>query len=119
MKPVSNQGWTYRGDLKAWHAEEPGSLLELSIQGQSILLMTHTIRGPMGRVSVQVDDLPAQTIDGWFSGTWGGYRNTTFVAEKLDPARHHRVRIKLLEEKSPESTGHGFSIYGIGAAGLP
>ena len=119
LKPVANQGWSYRPDLKAWHADAPGSSLELRLQGRSVLFMSQVIRGAMGRASVQVDDQPAKIIDGWFAGTWGGYRNTTVLAEGLAPEVAHRIKITLLEEKNAGSTGHGFSIYGLGAAGVP
>ncbi|MDB6137470.1 MAG: hypothetical protein JWO94_542 [Verrucomicrobiaceae bacterium] len=119
LKPVAGHGWTFRPDLKAWHAEKPGSTLELSVKGRSILFMSHVIRGAMGRARVQVDEQPAKVIDGWFSGTWGGYRSTTVVAEGLAPEATHRIKIELLEEKNPESTGHGFSLYGLGEAGVP
>ena len=121
LKPVANQGWTFQDGPKdkAWHAEEPGSVIEFEIKGSSILFMSHVIRGAMGRAEVQVDSLPPKTIDGWFSGTWGGYRSTAVLAEGLEAAATHRVRVKLLEEKADESTGHGFSIFGLGAAGVP
>jgi lysophospholipase L1-like esterase len=121
LKPVANQGWTFQDGPKgkSWHAEEPGSVIEFEIKGSSILFMSHVIRGAMGRAEVRVDDLPPKTIDGWFPGTWGGYRLTTAIGEGLDAKATHRVRVKLLEEKSPESTGHGFSIFGLGAAGVP
>jgi len=119
LKPVASQGWTFRPDLKAWHAERPGSTLELSVKGRSILFMSHVIRGAMGRAKVQVDDLPPKVIDGWFSGTWGGYRSTITLAEGLAPEAPHRIRIELLKDKNPESTGHGFSVYGLGEAGVP
>ena len=119
LKPVANQGWSYRADLKAWHADAPGSSLELSVQGRSVLFMSHVIRGAMGRASVQVDDQPAKIIDGWFSGTWGGYRSTTVLAEGLAPEKAHRIKVTLLEEKNAESTDHGFSIYGLDEPGVP
>ena len=119
LKPAASQGWTFRPELKAWHAEEPGSTLEFSVKGRSILFMSHVIRGAMGRAKVQVDDLPPKVVDGWFSGTWGGYRSTTVLAEGLAPEMPHRIKIELLEDKNPESTGHGFSLYGLGVAGVP
>ena len=116
---MASQGWSFRPELKAWHAEQPGSTLELSVKGRSILFMSHVIRGAMGRARVQVDDLPPKIIDGWFSGTWGGYRSTTVLAEGLAPETPHRIKIELLEDKSPESTGHDFSLFGLGEAGVP
>ena len=119
LKPAASKGWTFRPELKAWHSEVPGSTLEFSVKGRSLLFMSHVIRGAMGRAKVQVDDLQPKIIDGWFSGTWGGYRSTTVLAEGLAPDAPHRIKIELLEDKNPESTGHGFFLYGLGVAGVP
>lgn len=120
LKPLVNQGWTLQavGNNQAWHADQPGSTIEFELKGTSLLFMSHVIRGAMGKAEVQVDDLPPKTIDGWFSGTWGGYRATTVIADGLDASKPHRVRVKLLEAKDAESTGNGFSIFGLGAAGV-
>jgi hypothetical protein len=66
---------------------------------------------------MQVDDGPSVVRNGWFDQTWGGYQATFTLARDLKPGAH-RVRIKLLAEKSPESDGHEFCIYAIGAAGV-
>ncbi|MEZ0259329.1 MAG: GDSL-type esterase/lipase family protein [Chthoniobacter sp.] len=120
LKPPKNQGWTLQtvGKDAGWHADQPGSAIEFELKGTSLLFMSHVIRGAMGKAEVQVDDLPPKTIDGWFPGTWGGYRSTVVVADGLDATKPHRVRVKLLEAKDAESTGNGFSIFGLGAAGV-
>jgi len=117
LTPTANEGWTFLPKEKAWHSDQPGSVVEFVVKGRSILFMSHVIRGAMGRARVQVDDGTPKVIDGWFSGTWGGYRNTTVLAEGLDATAPHRVKVELLEEKNPESAGHGFSILGLGSAG--
>lgn len=120
LKPTANQGWTLQavGKDQAWHADQPGSTIAFELKGADLLFMSHVIRGAMGKAEVQVDDLPPKTIDGWFPGTWGGYRSTVVLAEGLDASKVHRVRVKLLEAKDAESTGNGFSIFGLGAAGV-
>jgi hypothetical protein len=120
LKPLANQGWTLQavGKDQAWHAERPGSTIEFELKGSALLFMSHVIRGAMGKAEVQVDDFPPKTVDGWFSGKWGGYRSTIVLADGLDASKPHRVRVKLLETKDPESTGTGFSIFGLGAAGV-
>jgi hypothetical protein len=57
------------------------------------------------------------TRDGWFEGTWGGYRGVCELARGLQPGKH-RVRIELLAEKNPQSTGYEFRVFGLGAAGV-
>lgn len=120
LKPLSHQGWscetTQPGD-KYWKADQPGSVLEFEITGQVILIMDWHIRGPMGQASARVDDRPPVLREGWFEQTWGGYRQTTLLARGLDPGKH-RVRIELLPDKNPQSTGHEFRVLGLGAAGV-
>jgi hypothetical protein len=120
LKPTANQGWTYDGKspwAKGWKSEVPGSVIEFEVEGQVILLTEWHIRGPMGRARVQVDDLAPATVEAWFEPTWGGWRCTHEIARGLKPGRH-RVRVELLEEKSPQSAGHEFRLLGIGAAGV-
>jgi hypothetical protein len=120
LNPLSNQGWNREagqsGD-KCWQASQPGSTIEFAVAGQVLLLMDWHIRGPMGQAHVQVDGRPPVLRDGWFDQTWGGYRQTTVLAQDLGPGKH-RVRIELLPEKNPQSSGHEFRVLGLGAAGV-
>ena len=75
------------------------------------------IRGPMGQAKVQVDDLPPVVREAWFDQTWGGYRMTTVLSRDLKPGQH-RVKIQLLSESNPQSTGHEFRLLGLGVAGM-
>jgi hypothetical protein len=117
LTPVKNEGWTYDKDNHWWKADKPGSVVEFEVAGRAIFAMTFTVRGPMGRANIQVDDLPPLKVDGWFDQTWGGYRPTWLLARDLKPNKH-RVRVELLEEKAADSTGHEFRIMGLGVAGL-
>lgn len=117
LQPLSNEGWTYTPEKKAWVSSTPGSVIEFTLSGTRIFLMDYHINGPMGKVRVQVDELPPVTRDGWFEKTWGGYRETLTLAQDL-PAGPHRVRFELLEEAHPQSTGHEFHILGLGTTGL-
>src|SRR5207249_2284426 len=85
------------------------------ISGRSIYLTWYRLRGAMGKAKVQVDDGPSKAIDGWFAGTWGGYRDTQSVAQNLSPGIH-RVGVQLLEEANPQSSGHEFRVLAVGAA---
>ena len=120
LKPLSNQGWTFeaaRPGGEYWAAEQPGSLIEFEVAGKVVLLMDWHIRGPMGQAKVRVDDQPPQVREAWFDQTWGGYRQTTVLARDLGPGKH-KVRIELLPEKNPQSTGHEFRVLGLGGAGI-
>ena len=120
LKPVANEGWTFdaaRPSEKCWKADKPGSAIEFEVEGTVVLIMDWHLRGPMGQAKVQVDDLPPVVREAWFDQTWGGYRMTTILARDLKPGKH-RVRIQLLSERNPQSTGHEFRLMGLGAAGV-
>jgi hypothetical protein len=120
LEPSANQGWSLEagqpGD-KYWKTVQPGSVIEFELAGQVVLLMDWHIRGPMGQASARVDERAPELREGWFDQTWGGYRQTTVLARDLGPGKH-KVRIELLPEKNPQSTGHEFRVLGLGAAGV-
>ena len=70
----------------------------------------------MGRATVRVDAGAPMTLEGWFDGTWGGYRQATEVGRNLAPGKH-RVRFELLGDHDSRSTGYEFVILGLGTAG--
>jgi lysophospholipase L1-like esterase len=117
LQPVSRSGWSYDENGQYWKADNPGSVIEFQAAGESVALTYVRNRGAMGRVKVQVDTSPPVILDGWFSGTWGSYRDTVTVADSL-PAGSHLVRVELLADRDPESTGHEFRITGLGVAGV-
>lgn len=117
LKPVRNNGWTLDEKNQCWRSDRPGSVIEFELEGQAIDVIHLVVRRAMGRATIQVDEGPAVVRDGWFDQTWGGYRANAVVARDLAPGPH-RVRIELLEEKSPESKGHEFCLYGLGAGGV-
>lgn len=117
LRPTSNVGWIYEPGARYWTSTKPGSVIEFQVPGRWISLMFYRLRGGMGKVKVQVDENPPTTLDGWFPGTWGGYRETAPLGDALPPG-DHRVRIELLAETNPQSPGHEFRILGIGAAGV-
>ncbi len=117
LTPVKNEGWTYDKANNCWKADQPGSVIEFEVSGRAVFAMTFTIKGPMGKANIQLDDLPPLKVDGWFSATWGGYQ-PTWLLPKVWKLGKHKVRVELLEEKDAESTGHEFRILGLGAAGL-
>ena len=117
LKPVANKGWSYDARFKCWRSTTPGSLLEFETAGRLICATHLVVRRGMGKARMQVDDGPSVVRNGWFDQTWGGYQATFTLARDLKPGPH-RVRIELLADKSPESDGHEFCIYAIGAAGV-
>jgi len=119
LKPLNNQGWKYEagpGAEKCWKADQPGSAIEFEVTGQAILFMDWHLHGAMGQASVRVDDRLPMMREAWFDQTWGGYRQTTLLARDLSPGKH-RVRVELLPENNPQSSGHEFRVLGLGTAG--
>ena len=120
LKPVANEGWTIgktqKGE-KCWKGNKPGSVIEFEVEGQAIATMVWYFRGPMGKAKMQLDDLPPTVVDSWVPYTWGGLRKTEELARDLKPGKH-RVRIEILEEKNPKSTGHEVHLLGLGALGV-
>lgn len=117
LEPLENQGFALTGEGrdKCWKATEPGSRLVFEVEGRVVLLMDFRLRGPMGKVKIQIDDRPALVRDTWFEATWGGFRETTELARDLAPGKH-RLTIEVLADQHPESTGHEYRLLGIGAA---
>jgi len=120
LQPSKNVGWVLEAKSssgKCWKAEQPGNTIEFEVIGKALLVMDWHLRGPMGQARVQVDDLPPVVREGWFDQTWGGYRMTSLLARDLKPGKH-RVKLELISEKNPQSTGHEFQLLGLGLAGV-
>ena len=120
ITPTKNEGWTI-GDQwpfgKCWNADKPGSVLEFEIEGTAISVSFWRVKKEMGIATVQVDDKPAQEMDGWFNADWGGYSPWQLVARDLAPGKH-KVRVELLDKKNPGSTGNKFEFLLLMGAGL-
>ena len=117
LKPLNNTGWTLDAKAQGWHSDAPGSVITFELDGTALFSMHHVIERAMGKAQVQLDGGAPVILDGWFSGTWGGYRSTSLLAKDLKPGKHV-VRIELLADKNPGSDGHAFTLYGLGAAGV-
>ncbi len=121
LEPTRNDGWevTQPGAFgRGWQTEKPGSVIEFRVRGSTIGVIFWRVKGAMGRVRAQVDDRDPVVLEGWFGATWGGYTPYQVVASGLDPGEH-TLRLTLLDEKHPESTGTQFQVRAIAAAGLP
>ncbi len=119
ITPTKSDGFT-QGDAwpfgKCWEATQPGSTLEFDVSGTTISLCFLRIKKDMGIAEAQVDDRPAVKLDAWFDQTWGGYSAWEMIARDLPPGTH-KLRIKVLDEKSPGSDGHRFQLQAVMAAG--
>ncbi|MBT3374198.1 MAG: SGNH/GDSL hydrolase family protein [Lentisphaerae bacterium] len=118
LKPTENSGWAYEEKGRptySWLASIPGSAIEFELAGEIFFVAYWRIRGPMGRARMTIDGQEPTVQDAWFAPTWGGYRHMVRVTAKAPGM--HRIRLELLPEKHPESTGTEFRLLSIGAAG--
>ena len=118
LKPVANTGWVLDDTnpwAKNWKAKTPGSVAEFEITGEQLFVSYFRIRGAMGRAKLTIDGAQPRVLDGWFEGTWGGYRAMEKLA--LGGPGKHRVKLELLAEKQAESTGNEFWLLCLGTAG--
>jgi lysophospholipase L1-like esterase len=115
------KGWKKADDPQfgpGWLATEPGSTLEVELDGTELALTYHHVKDDVGIIEVAVDGGPAKRIDAWFKEDWGGgYTPFVSLAEGLDPGKH-RVRVTLLEDRNPESNGHRFRLVCYMSAGM-
>jgi GDSL-like Lipase/Acylhydrolase family len=121
LTPVRYEGWQpHKGGRMGpgWVADAPGSIIEFDVEGTVVALAFHRIKGDMGIAEAQVDDLPPVKMNAWFDADWGGYTPFELVAKNLKPGTH-RLRVKLLDEKSEASNGHGFQIHAVFVGGRP
>lgn len=119
-QPSQVEGWEQKeGNFLGpwWESATPGSEIIIEAEGTAFCLFFWRIKGDMGRLSVQVDHREPVELEGWFEADWGGYLCAEQVASKLEPGRH-LLRLRLLESHNPESQGHRFCVYGLGAAGV-
>lgn len=119
LKPVVNNGWAFdpaHGWDAALKSAAPGSVVEFEIEGEQLFLTYWRIRGPMGKAKISVDGGEPTVQDAWFDQTWGGYRN--MIKLPAGKPGKHRVRVELLADKNPGSTGNEFRVMCLGAAGL-
>jgi lysophospholipase L1-like esterase len=113
-KPTADQGWTF--DTDHWESDKPGSVLEFQLKGESIIVLYWRVKGAMGIARTTIDGVSATDHDSWFSATWGGYLTLDLIGSNLRPGMH-TVRVELLPDKNPGSTGNEFLLYGFGTAG--
>ena len=100
-----NQKWAKVGGLMA---DKPGSRFSVEIDAPTCALLFFRLNGPMGRARVSVDGREVCVCDAWFAQTWGGY--TPYQLLWRDKPGKHVVTVEVLEDKSPDSTGHTFEV---------
>jgi len=118
LVPVANDGWWYDAQAAAWVSDQPGSSVEFEIEGSVVSVVQQALRGPMGMVSASLDGGTPILLDGWISQNWSKFFRVEIFPWAGD-AVVHKVRLELLPQINPGSTGHGFRLKSIGAAGHP
>ena len=120
LRPTLNNGWrldSQPGPIgPGWTADRPGSELTFSVEGTAFGILFHRIQGDMGMLEARVDDAPPVRLDAWYDRDWGGYSLGQLVARDLAPGTH-TLRLRLLDETNPASTGHRFQVQAVLCAG--
>ena len=120
LVPATNTGWTYDGSVAVsagYRSSTPGSVLTFSIAGKVIYFSCWKTNGNAGKVSVTVDGANPMVVDSWFDQTTFSYRYMLRIANSLSSG-NHTVRIELLADKNPLSTGNEFKVLCVGSAGV-
>jgi hypothetical protein len=120
LVPATNTGWTYDGSVAVsagYRSATPGSVLTFSIAGKVIYFSCWRKNGNAGKVSVTVDGANPIVVDSWFDQTTFSYRYMLRIANNLSSG-NHTVRIELLADKNPLSTGNEFKVLCVGSAGV-
>ncbi|MDD3155675.1 MAG: SGNH/GDSL hydrolase family protein [Victivallaceae bacterium] len=114
-----NSGWKFHEELsgmpRGWSGCLPGDEFYFSVAARSIFLVFWAIKGASGRVSVTVDEGIPVELDSYFPEDWGGKKYVRPVACNL-PDGEHRVKIRILSDRHPQSTGHNFTLCEVGLA---
>jgi lysophospholipase L1-like esterase len=116
---VGSCGWdmdAHGEPWPGWRANEVGAWVEFEVRGTAVVVMYYKLRANMGRVRVSVDGRDCGELDGWFEGTWGGWRETVTVAEGLERGGHW-VRLEVVTGRHELSGGHEFRVLGVGGMG--
>ena len=119
-KPIANKGWQVLDGGRfgrGWVSEIPGSVIEFDVEASAVALSFFRIKRDMGMAEVQLDEKPPIKMNAHFDQTWGGYNVWQSVSRSMAKQKH-RVRIKLLDEKDPNSNGHRFEINALFLAGI-
>lgn len=121
MQPALNHGWTKT--QTPWgedciEATEVGAELVFELDCTSIHLLYYRARADYGAVEVQVDEQPPVRIDGWHGGAPHGLNFCYNTACWLTPGTH-RFRMRVLDDKHPESAGNRFQLISVMAAREP
>ncbi|MBI4977573.1 MAG: carbohydrate binding domain-containing protein [Spirochaetes bacterium] len=118
LTPAANEGWTLDTTQanKCYKSAVPGSVIEFDVTGDKLFLSYWVVKGPMGKAKITVDDGDPRVEDSWFDQTWGGYRRMIMISDGK-PGKH-RVRVEVLADKNPKSTGNEFRLLMLGAAGV-
>ena len=120
IPPAETNGWSIGPEMAAYgkcrQASTAGSVIAFDFEGTTVGILYYKVKGAMGKARAQVDTETPVEMDAYFDQTWGGWNPYQLVASHLKPGRH-RLRIEVLNDKNPASTGHLFQINAIMAAG--
>jgi lysophospholipase L1-like esterase len=110
---LRSDGWAVqKGDWRGpwWASDTPGSVLELKVEGDTLLVFTNRNYNVQGVAEVSVEGQASKNIQGWFKGD---ILSSGLLFQGLGAGEHH-VRITLLRKSWPKEGNHALRIYALG-----
>ncbi len=117
MEVLTCTGWQtgpHKGGYSGWQTNDPAALLEVRFSGRYIAIGCQQYAGDFGRALATIDDRPPVMLEGYFqklpNNAWaGGHTVLTVLANDLADGSHI-LRVRMLSERHPDSSGHSFDI---------
>ena len=109
----NNEGWrlekgNWRGQW--WASDTPGSVMELEVEGDTLIVYTNRDSSLNGNAKIVVDGKEPVNIQGWFPGN---ILSSGLLYQGLGAGKH-MVTITLLDKTSQEAANHTVRIYAFG-----
>jgi lysophospholipase L1-like esterase len=113
--PVFTNGWT--NDKSGWSAKTPGNEIVFEVKGNSVaLLFSKHDDTSWGSAEVWVDDYSHQTLDAYWTQTWGPATVFALVKDNL-PDGKHLLHVKIANTQPEGSNGNYFYLMNVLKAG--
>lgn len=117
MTVMSNRGWTtgpHKGGYTGFQSKEPGAELTLTFRCRFASLGYKKYAGDFGRLEILLDDEEPVVLEGYYERppiqAWAGGHTVLHTLVDSAESIEHKLRIRLLTDKHPESRGHMFDI---------
>ncbi|MBN1185085.1 MAG: hypothetical protein JXB49_22555 [Bacteroidales bacterium] len=115
LAPLTNKGWMVDGTT--WKCNNSGDEASFKVDGNAFAIKyTRHNAAERGQIAVWVDAGEADTLDAYWTDTWGPGQVMNIIAENLADGEHI-IHVKAIDSHSSGSTGNMFPILNIMKAG--